>query len=422
MTLRSTSLRAWVAAVVTVLAASAMFATAAAAAGKAKPEVTAIMVRPLHDAQVVRGDDGKEHVEYDLLVVNVVGDPVTLSSVTVLDPAGKELDRIDGDKLAAATQNLFTHAPVRAIPSSGAVAVEVDLALAPGTVPARVTNRIAYTLPAGAPSAAVLGATEVDGPEVAVNRRPAIVIKPPLEGNGWLATTACCGPNPHRDLRLAVDGSRIETPETFAVDWGLVKGDRLFEGDGSTNEQFYGFGADVLAVADGSVVFTQDGVPEQSPTALIPADKQADIGGNKVILKIAPKVFAVYEHLQPGSLTVKVGDHVKAGALLAKLGNTGSSTGPHLHFGLLDRPDIFTGRSLPFVFDRYTLAGTVDIATAEGDNLMIRPESRQVRLAYPLWGGIQNFGEPGTSSDVASGRWNRTWTSWMTWDRTTPFF
>jgi len=219
MTLRSTSLRAWIAALVTVLAASvAMFATAAAAAGKAKPEVTAIMVRSIDDAQVVRGDDGKDHVEYDLLVVNVVGDPVTLSSVTVLDPAGKELGRIDGDTLAAATQNLYTHAPVRAIPSSGAVAVEVDLALAPGTVPARVTHRIAYTLAAGAPSAAVLGATEVHGPEVAVNRRPAIVIKqPPLEGNGWLATTACCGPNAHRDLRLAVDGGRIETPENNEI-------------------------------------------------------------------------------------------------------------------------------------------------------------------------------------------------------------
>src|SRR5262249_6340570 len=162
---------------------------------------------PLHDAQVVRGDDGKDHVEYDLLVVSVVDDPVTLSSVTVLDPAGKELGRIDGDTLAAATQNLFSHKPVPAIPSSGAVAVEVDLALAPGTVPARVTNRIAYTLPPGAPSAAVLGATEVDGPKVAVDRRPAIVIKqPPLEGNGWLATTACCRPNAHRDLRLAIDG------------------------------------------------------------------------------------------------------------------------------------------------------------------------------------------------------------------------
>ena len=140
------------------------------------------MVRPIHEAQVVRGDDGKDHVEYDLLVDNAVGDPVTLSSVTVLDLAGKELGRVDGNTLAAATQNLYTHAPVPAIPSSGVVAVEVDLALAPGTVPARVTNRIAYTLAPGAESAATIGATsEVDGPEVAVNRRPAIVIKqPPL--------------------------------------------------------------------------------------------------------------------------------------------------------------------------------------------------------------------------------------------------
>jgi hypothetical protein len=47
---------------------------------------------------------------------------------------------------------------------------------------------------------------------------------------------------------------------------------------------------------------------------------------------------------------------------------------------------------LPFVFDRYTLAGTVDLATAEGDTLAIRPKSRQVHFAYPLWGSIQNFG------------------------------
>ena len=411
MTLRSTFLRAWTAALVTVLAATvAMSATAAAAAGREKPEATAIFVKPIHEAQVVRGDDGKDHVEYDLLVDSVVGDLVTLTSVTVLDPAGKELGRVDGNTLAAATQNLYTHAPVPAIPSSGVVAVEVDLALAPGTVPARITNRIAYTLAPGANSAVTIGAAEVDatqgdsqqsapisapevdGPEVAVNRRPAIVIKqPPLAGDGWLVTTACCGPNPHRDLRLAVDGLRIETPETFAVDWGRVRGNKTAEGDGSTNEQSYAYGANVLAVADGTVVFTQDGEPDQTPGQVRLATKQSAIGGNKVILKIAPKVFAAYEHLQPGSVTVKVGDKVKAGAVVAKLGNTGPSDGAHLHFELLDRPNVFTGRALPFVFDRYTLAGTVDVANATGDELVIAPESRQVRSAYPLWGGIQNF-------------------------------
>jgi hypothetical protein len=260
-------------------------------------------------------------------------------------------------------------------------------------VPAQVTNRIAYSLPDGSPSAVVLSASEgeVDGPKVAVDRRPAIVIEPPLAGDGWLATAACCGPNAHRDLRLAIDGRRIETGELFAVDYGRVEGNRVFEGDGSTNEQFFGYGADVLAVADGTVVFTQDGEPEQTPGEPELATEQSQIGGNKVILKIAPKVFAAYEHLQPGSLTVKVGDKVEAGAVLAKLGNTGPSTGPHLHFGLLDRPDIFTGRALPFVFERYTLAGTVDIANAEGDELVITPVGREVRMAYPLWGSIQNF-------------------------------
>ena len=78
------------------------------------------------------------------------------------------------------------------------------------------------------------------------------------------------------------------------------------------------------------------------------------------MLEIAPNVFALYAHLQPGSLTVKVGDVVKAGAPLAKIGNTGPSAGPHLHFGLSDKPDFFAGRSLPFVFDSFTLVGTVD--------------------------------------------------------------
>src|SRR4029434_2462272 len=113
--------------------------------------------------------------------------------------------------------------------------------------------------------------------------------------------------------------------------------------------------------------------------------------GNKVILEIAPKVFAAYEHLQPGSLTVKVGDVVKAGAVLAKLGNTGPSFGPHLHFGLLNRPDIFTGRSLPFVIDSYTLAGTVYFKASQGDTLAVTSNSKQVRSVYPLHGTIQNF-------------------------------
>jgi hypothetical protein len=54
-------------------------------------------------------------------------------------------------------------------------------------------------------------------------------------------------------------------------------------------------------------------------------------------------------------------------------------------------PDSIAGRSLPFVFDSFTLVGAIDFDASKGDQLVITPDLRQVRLAYPLYGGIQNF-------------------------------
>lgn len=364
--------------------------TSAALAGE-PDRPTAILVNPIHDAQIVRGDDGKDHVEYELLVVNVFPEPVTLSSVTVLDPAGKELMRIEGGALAAATQTLFAKTATPVVPASAAVSVDVDLIVPPDTAPERLTHRIAYTLKANSELSLMVGNLEVNAPEVAINRQPAKVIRPPLAGNGWLASSACCKPNVHRDERIAINGVRIETAETFAVDWVKVKNDRIFDGDGKRVEQYYSFGEDVLAVADGTVVSIHDGMPDQTPFVFMVPKSKSDYGGNNLMLEIAPNVFAWYAHLRQGSLTVKVGDAVKAGAPIAKLGNTGPSEGPHLHLGLLDKPDPIAGRSLPFVFDSFTLVGAVDFDASKADRLVILPDSGQVRLAYPLYGGIQNY-------------------------------
>jgi hypothetical protein len=298
---------------------AAVLALASAASAKDYGRPTAILVSPIHEAQIVRADDGMDHVEYDLLVVGVLPEPVTLSSVTVVDPAGKEIMRIEEDALAATTQPLFAHTKTTAIPASAAVAVEIDLILPPDTAPERLTHRIAYALKEGSQLGPMFGRLEVDAPNVAIDRQPAIVIKPPVKGEGWLASSGCCKPNLHRDLRVAIDGVRIETSETFAIDWGVKKG-RIFDGDGSKNEQHYAFGEDVFAVADGTVVSIQDGKPETTPNVAMIPETEEDYGGNHVILEIAPNVFALYGHLHPGSVAVKVGDVVKAGAPLAKIG------------------------------------------------------------------------------------------------------
>jgi len=352
---------------------------------------TALMITPTHDAQVVRGDDGMDHVEYGLLVVSVFDEPVTMSSVVVLDPDGEELLRIEGDALAATTQTLFDKKPSAIVPPSGAVGISVDVIVPPDSAPDRVTHRIAYTLEPDSKSGAMIDVPEIDGPEVAIDDAAAIEIAPPLKGDRWVVTTACCKPNVHRDLRIAVGGRRIATPETFAVDWARAEGDRLYDADGSQNEQFYAYGEEVLAVADGTVVFTQDGKPEGVPDQATPAQDLSDFGGNQVMLQIEPNVYAWYAHLQPGSLVVEVGDEVEAGTPLAKLGNTGPSLGPHLHFGLLDVNSSVTGRSLPFVLDSYTLVGTVDFATSEGDHLVITGDPQEVTSAYPLYGSVSNF-------------------------------
>jgi hypothetical protein len=258
---------------------AAFFALASVASAEEADRVSAILAMPIHEAQVVRGDDGMDLVEYDILVVSVFPEPVTLSSVAVLDPAGKELLRIEGDDLGAGTQTLFSKTPGAVIPASAAVSVDVDLILPPDTAPEQVGHKITYTLVENSEVALMVGTPEIDAPQVAINRQPAIVIKPPVKGDGWLATSACCKPNLHRDLRLAINGRRIETGETFAVDWAKVRGDRNYDGDGSKNEQHYAFDQDVLAVADGTVVSVNDGVPDQAPFTFMVPKSISDYGG-----------------------------------------------------------------------------------------------------------------------------------------------
>jgi hypothetical protein len=191
-----------------------------------------------------------------------------------------------------------------------------------------------------------------------------VVIAPPVHGPGWLNAFSCCDASSiHRGVRAAADGARIVKSETFAIDSVLLHDGRAFDGDGARNEQWFGFGVEVTAVAAGTVVFTRDGLADGTPKSLPTVQRPGEGAGNHVIVQIEPGVWVFYAHLQTGSIGVEIGEQVVTGQPIGRLGNSGNSIGPHLHFGLIDGLNPLTANSVPMVIDDYELTGSVDPAS-----------------------------------------------------------
>jgi hypothetical protein len=351
--------------VIAVLTATGILAcgtTAPAPGSRSEPQDPVIVVSAPHPALSVPGSDGRQHVEYDLVVANTAAAAVALTVVEVRTAVGEVLLRLDGPALVAATQPLDGTSPTAEIPGSSTAAVLVDLGLAAGRRTERLTHRIGYELrgAAGDPAAG----HEVSGPALALDPRPPVTVTAPLRGPGWLTANSCCDAfTTHRAGRTPTGGDRFVKTETFAVDWIQLHGDQPFTGDGSRPEHWFGHAADVVAAADGTVVAARDGLAEQPPNSLPAGIDPARTTGNHVIVRIRPDTWALYAHLQPGSIAVAVGDEVVAGQPLGRLGNSGNSLAPHLHFGLLDGADPGNANSVPFVLDHYVVSGAVDPAS-----------------------------------------------------------
>ncbi|MGH9943007.1 MAG: M23 family metallopeptidase, partial [Pyrinomonadaceae bacterium] len=169
--------------------------------------------------------------------------------------------------------------------------------------------------------------------------------------------------------------------QRFAIDFVQLREDgRTFTGDQKDNKNYRCYGAETLAVADGVVVATKDGIPENVPGAnsrAVPITLET-IGGNHVILDLNNSRFAFYAHLQPGSLRVKLGDKVRRGQVLGLVGNSGNSTEPHLHFHLSNANSPLGSEGIPYVFPAFEVqgkgwgwkAGSANSATEKRQNEM----------------------------------------------------
>jgi murein DD-endopeptidase len=341
--------------------------------------------------------DGRTRLLYELHLTNFSPSPVELLGLDVFGDGAAPLASYRGEaleKLLVAVGPTDSAGKVRAIGGGRSVVIFLDLTLDSGThPPAELRHRLSLSI------ARNNGGTienTVNGPVVAVVQEPAPVLRAPLRGFTWVAFNAFSNAD-HRRALVTVDG-KVRIAQRFAIDWMSLGPDgRAYHGDPKSNANFYDYGAEVLAVGDGRISDLKDGFPEntgsnEQSSRAITLD---NVVGNYLILELGQGRFALYAHLQPGSLRVKLGDKVKAGEVMARLGNSGNSDAPHLHFHLMDANSPLGAEGLPYELETFTQLGVVEGPAVLDSGQAWRPKTQEEpivhRREFPIDNAVATF-------------------------------
>jgi murein DD-endopeptidase MepM/ murein hydrolase activator NlpD len=358
------------------------------------------------------GSDQKYHIAYDLEIANASRVPATLMKVDVVDSAGasKVVASYAGENLVKRLRTLsnVAAADLQVAPSEGRVLwIDFSFASLDGA-PKAVSHRLSLLGASGPPAKTPTPVTYTIAPYQTSSGQP-LILAPPLSGKGWVALNGCCEPEyPHRTSFAPFNGSIINA-QMFAIDWKRMDDQGVFyNGDKARNESYVDYGADVLAVANGTVIELLNALEPNEPGILPAQDpvKSAlltvqNVDGNHIVLDLGNGIYAFYAHLLKDSLTVAIGDKVTAGQKLARLGNTGNSNASHLHFHLMDGPSVLGSHGLPYVIRGFEYDGQVPPGVLEatddfltgnfGTQRLTTPQPRRNEL--PLALTIVNFPE-----------------------------
>ncbi|HKR66835.1 MAG TPA: M23 family metallopeptidase [Thermoanaerobaculia bacterium] len=149
-----------------------------------------------------------------------------------------------------------------------------------------------------------------------------------------------------------------ENMTRYAYDFTVIdEQGRMHRDDGETNDEWFGFGTDIVAPGDGVVVKSASDRADGTKSQRAPLDGEAVmkditlIFGNYAIIDHGNGEFSLLGHMRNGSVTVKPGDRVKQGQKIGEMGCSGDSMFPHLHYQL--QRDAHLGEGLPSSFRDY---------------------------------------------------------------------
>ena len=301
--------------------------------------------------------DGKQYLIYELRITNLGRQDRALQQVDVLID-NSVVGSWSGDSLKGMTLQVAgtPGGESRLLPTGRQSVVYLMVSVAAGAIPGELRHRILATHP---DSLAAPARDTLNGPRVKVESTLPVRLVSPLKGGPWLAANGPGNLSGHRRTAIPIEGL-ARVAQRFATDWIKLGADgRLWQGDSTKNENWYGYKEPLVAVAPATVVAVKDGIPENvplSPQRAVPITLET-VGGNHVILDLGTGRYAFYAHILAGTIKVKVGDRVQPGQVIGLLGNSGNSDAPHLHFHVGDMPSPLGTEGLPFVVDEFEKLG-----------------------------------------------------------------
>jgi len=347
------------------------------------------------EAQILDGA-GHRHSAYELYVTNFGKTPL---KITKLDVQGKDDDKVVVNQPASGQQLAAMF-----VPATGADASKPnDPVLKPGEtgiffifadwIPDQSdpdTFETAITIEQHGERS---GSGTIHAAALEINQDDPIVIRSPLRGKNWLAANGPSNTSAHRRAMLPING-QPHIGQRYAIDWIQLGGDgNSFTGDKSKNSSYHAWDQEIHAVGDGKIVAVKDGIPENVPNSgkiAVPITYET-LAGNHIIQDLGDGHFAAYAHLRPGTLKVKVGDTVRAGSVLAHLGNTGNSSEPHLHFQVCDAPSFPASEGLPFAINTFTLQDYKIDKAQNGHQALLVKSSHPMTKQEPMEDELDSF-------------------------------
>lgn len=237
----------------------------------------------------------------------------------------------------------------------GAALAAIRTDLPSGRAPWPFTLRVRGSAPRSARIESIACRLLVSGPggeEQAVETKVALsgyqartVLSFPFHGHGVITQGG------------ASDGGHGNQSGQFAIDAiGLTPMYAPQLATGDENAAAAGWGRVIVAPAAGMVVRVRTDRPDQpvtgrsDPAYMLPEFQGRGDPGNHVVIDHGNGEFSMLAHMQADSVLVSVDQLLAAGEPLGRLGNSGDSTFPHVHYQLMDGPDWTVSDALPYRF------------------------------------------------------------------------